>query len=139
MVGTPGERVTTYMYSAKRALRSVNLNCTDASSTIPTDGIRAEVVVEGDEGLAVQRRGQVDYLPFWRQVNNDDDQGRAETDGIGKSQGSVREDPPGTFADQIPTVSRPLAPTAAPDLKRPSRALPTFFRRLSICAHVCQT
>ena len=46
---------------------------------------------------------------------------------------------PGMFADQIPTVASPSVPTAAPDLKRPSRALPTFRLRVSASPHVCHT
>ena len=80
IVGMFRERVTAYMYSAKRALRSVNLAGTGASLILPTDGIRTEIVIKRDDGLAIQRRGQVDYLPFWRQVRSEEE---AATTGTG--------------------------------------------------------
>ena len=58
------------MYSVERAFQSVNSTATDGSPVSPTDGIRPKVIVKRDESLAVQRCGQIDYLPFWRGVSN---------------------------------------------------------------------
>lgn len=44
---------------------------------IRTNGIGPKVLIEGDKSLAVQRRGQINYLPFWgRVINEGDYQGR---------------------------------------------------------------
>jgi len=64
------ERTHTCILSNVRFGRSIQLS-TEGSPVSPTNGIRSKVVVKRDESLAVQRRGQINYLPFCGGVSDE--------------------------------------------------------------------